>query len=215
MIIGAHPDDETFSVNYTTVLTERYPVFVSVNRGEQSANCSQHGGVGSNACKAWREQRWHAFLDRAHPMGTMLHMENPPAYKLWIGQNSARFLFDEGDLATTRSDTEFALSVVRTKLAFHRPSNVSDPNASFVINALAYNPTHPDHAAVKAGVVSYSWPGAVKYSATYGAYNVSVRTTSTADAQLDSYAHTAYCQVNGIFCNGNEQIAQTQYFVSL
>lgn len=216
VIIGAHPDDEPFSVNYTKVLTDRYPVFVSVNRGERSGKCAEHGGVGSNACKAWREQRWHAFLDLTHPMGTILRTENEPAYKMWIGQNSARFLFDEGDRATTRSDTEFALSVVRTKLAFHRPSNVADPNASFVINALEYDPDHPDHAAVRAGVVSYSWPGAVKYSATYGAYEVSVTTTTSVDTQLDNNAIHAYCQVNpNLYCPGKPLVARTQYFVYL
>jgi hypothetical protein len=141
-----HPDDEVSA--WSLAQHARFPIFILMTRGEQSVHCDPLGGKGSEQCKAARVGSWHHFLDNYYEVQPQASSDR--AYQLYVGDNSARLVFDFGDKQLNANEVESSITTAR-ELGMH----LGMPEEFIVSAGTQYG--HPDHKAVAEGVKLYSF----------------------------------------------------------
>lgn len=133
-VLVPHPDDELSGWSLVQRSPELYMVFVLLTRGEATTFADGHGlqadlgervprpqpfaGPGTATVKAQRLDAWHAFLNGAARLDPALDVPAPvrsPSYDfdLFVGDRTARVVFDLGDGRLTADAVTFALQEVR------------------------------------------------------------------------------------------------------
>ena len=170
-VLVPHPDDEFSAWSLIQDSTENYPVFVLLTHGEATGMCDGHGlqvdlgervpqpqpftGMYTKNCAAQRLDSWHAFLDAIAEIDSSLDspafVGQVAGFGLWVGERSARVIFDGGDGRLSPQSVTDALQAVRANRD-RFPVQREDG----VIGAAYYNShypgawryAHPDHLAV-------------------------------------------------------------------
>jgi len=175
-VVVPHPDDEFEAWALVEDSPDNYPVFVLCTHGELTgmADGRAHqpelgewtpppqpwGEPGSATVRAQRLASFHAFLDAMaeldpHLDRDLVHVgdlpDGPSPFSLWVGERSARVVFDGGD---SRLSPQFVTAAIQrtralrdTHLPLQREYAVVGA-AYFHIGAGALAYTHPDHRAV-------------------------------------------------------------------
>jgi hypothetical protein len=91
-------------------------------------------------------QSWHRFLDNYYDVQPQVGVNH--AYQLYIGDNSARLVFDFGDKQLNADEVESSIASAR-ELGEH----LGLPEEFIISAGTQYG--HPDHAAVVEGVRRY------------------------------------------------------------
>lgn len=178
-IFVAHPDDEIAAWSTIENSSGNYHVFVLLTRGGHTNHCENpvnKPGMdqypptprGSEACKENRITSWHKFLNRA--AATDPFLDNLPAdtpdvsdvdasagrFDVWVGENSARVVFDFPDGGLQSQNLVTANELVRSMkgsllpdLPDYQAMAGSFWNANYPDCAIY---EHADHRAVHVGV---------------------------------------------------------------
>lgn len=163
-VLIPHPDDEFSAWSLVQRSAHNYPVFILLTRGERTAYCDLHGlqpQFGERApegatCPERRLDAWHTFLNGMANLDAELDV---PAFvgrvgrcDLWVGDSTARAVFDLGDGVLTPEAVTGALQEVRNLRFGHFPlQNEYGAIGAAYWNrdyAGSYRYTHPDHRAV-------------------------------------------------------------------
>lgn len=175
----AHPDDEIAA--WSLIQSSEYPVFILLTRGENSARCVDNGGRGSDKCKARRISSFHNFLNNYYSVSDKGNQAG--GYRLHVGKDSARLIFDLGDGNLTQSEVVYALNKARAvNYGKYTENYISSGN--YWDNKAApgcdvkkrgakmcglYD--HPDHRSVKLAIDNYKYPNRINI---HGSYNPDV-----------------------------------------
>jgi hypothetical protein len=174
-VVIPHPDDEFEGWSMVEAAASNYPVFILLTHGEGTTFADGHGydpargerapqpqpfhGPGSLFVHAQRVDSWHQFLDAMAGIDPTL--DSPPfdshlsvdgrAFDVFVGDRTARVVFDLGDRQLVPLTVAWALQTVRSHVRPLLPTQVEYG----VIGAAYYNAsydgakyTHPDHQAV-------------------------------------------------------------------
>lgn len=175
-VVIPHPDDEFEAWSLIERSSDNYPVFLLCTQGEATGMADGRGfqpqlgewlplpqpwaGPQTSTLRSQRLHSWHAFLDAM--ADTDPHLDRDPTYageltdgpspfQLWVGENSARVVFDGGDGRLTPEFVTAAIQRTR-KLRF---SHLPIQREYAVIGASYFNDVydgvryvHRDHRAI-------------------------------------------------------------------
>lgn len=175
-VVVPHPDDEVGAWALLEDRPDDYLVLILCTHGEATGMTDGRGhqpelgewtpppqpwaGPRTETARRQRLASWHAFLDAMANVDSTLDrdlvrvgtfQDGPSPFELWVGESSARVVFDGGDGTLTPEFVTAALQRVRALRATHLPLErehevigASYWNASYA--GVPY--THPDHRAV-------------------------------------------------------------------
>ena len=175
-VVVPHPDDEFEAWALVEDSADNYPVFVLCTHGEWTSLADGHGyqgGLGerlpqpqpwgrpgSSTVRAQRLDSWHAFLDGMadldpHLDRGLVHAgdfdDGPSRFSLWVGERSARVVFDGGDGRLTPEFVTAALQRTRALRRTHLPvqREYAVVGAAYLnVGYRGFRYAHPDHRAV-------------------------------------------------------------------
>lgn len=173
----AHPDDEVSS--WAAIDNSTFPVFILMTQGENSGFCDEYGGRGSGTCKAKRVNSFHSFLNNYY---SVKDKGRKNGYRLYLGKDSARLIFDLGDGKLTTAKVTEAINKARqvdygvTKENYVAAGSYwndgrdphCDPKKS---DYVCGHYDHSDHRAVSKAVTAYNYPNRLTV---HGYYNSTV-----------------------------------------
>jgi hypothetical protein len=212
-VVVPHPDDEFQAWSLIEGTTDRYTVFVLLTHGEASGMLDGHGfdaakgertpqpqpfhGRHSTFGRAQRLDSWHAFLDAMADEDPATldvptfhgHLDTSRGgVDVFIGEGTARVVFDLGDGRLDQDAVADATTIVRTQV---RPLLPHQEEAD-VIGASYFNAsddaapiyTHRDHRAVHEALwnVDLGVPGRQRCRTTHGDPDVVAATGGTTRA---------------------------------
>ncbi len=172
-VLIPHPDDEFEAWSLIGGQPELYPVFILLTHGEATGMCLGSGlredlgervpqpqpftGPHTPNCAAQRLDSWHTFLDAMAGIDDTLDVPTrvdpqPDGFELFVGERSARAVFDGGDGTLTAEYVTQALAQVRRTRGTLLPAL----DEGDVLGAAYYNRDYPgaaiylhaDHRAV-------------------------------------------------------------------
>jgi LmbE family N-acetylglucosaminyl deacetylase len=175
-VVIPHPDDEFGAWALVAGRADSYPVFLLCAHGEATGMGDGRGyqgelgewlplpqpwaGPHTLTLRAQRLHSWHAFLDAMSQSGPSVAEQpsyagvfddGPSLFQLWVGEDSARVVFDGGDGRLTPEFVTAAIQRTRELRFTHLPVEQEDA----VVGASYYNGSydavryaHPDHRAI-------------------------------------------------------------------